>query len=328
MWFGVRRPCITRFWLRSDLRWTGERWDCGTDFRGPHGHVDSVAAMEQRWLVHHNNDIAYHTHIQSILQYYYPYYSILYIDHEQFFWGWISRDIGPLLPQMYQNFRQQIIHRCMWSLGHSRLQGRQDLDFDLRVLGAGHHLRSSGNWLIILQNLMVYHHVPIFSYIFLITIGMFLDQISIISSRDRPCRPPGKRPGRRASSPSKANFCWWANTTPPWSLWRPRAPVRNRNRRRRRRPLPLVAMRRLRQKLRPFERRRSRPIEVMIRRNFTWICRVWAEFRTLYDIWICLMLYKGNERSQNPSFRFQYISECKLNRGEWIFHVKPFLHKG
>lgn len=85
MWFGVRRPCITRFRLRSDLRWTGERWDCGTDFRGPDGHVDSVAAMEQRWFVHHNNDIAYHTHIQSILQYYYPYYSILYI---YIYWPW------------------------------------------------------------------------------------------------------------------------------------------------------------------------------------------------------------------------------------------------
>jgi hypothetical protein len=162
MWFGVRRPCITRFRLRSDLRWTGERWDCGTDFRGPDGHVDSVAAMEQRWFVHHNNDIAYHTHIQSILQYYYPYYSILYIlTMNNFFWVNFQRNrtvASPNPVSKFQTANHPLLHVKLGSL-----QGRQDLDFYLRVLGAGHHLRSSGNWLIIPQNLMVYHHVPIFS---------------------------------------------------------------------------------------------------------------------------------------------------------------------
>ena len=94
-------PPLYHTLLRSDLWWTGERWDCGTDLRGPHGHVDSVAAMEQRWLVHHNNDIAYHTHIQSILQYYYHLLSILFYTIYwpwTIFLGWISREIGPLLP--------------------------------------------------------------------------------------------------------------------------------------------------------------------------------------------------------------------------------------
>ena len=151
-------------------------------------------------------------HITHIYNLYYNiiihiilYYIYIYIDHEQFFGVNFQRNrtvASPNPVSKFQTANHPLLHVKLGSL-----QGRQDLDFDLRVLGAGHHLRSSGNWLIILQNLMVYHHVPIFSYIFLITIGIVLDQISIISSRDRPCRPPGKRPGRRASSPSKANFC-------------------------------------------------------------------------------------------------------------------------